>query len=74
MSSLLNLVQYCNLGATSEFPSEASHGCLGKTSKFLTVDKTMLGNIGDLFVKCMRQVTKGHLCHRLGGIRSLCNV
>ena len=26
----------------------------------------MLGNIGDLFVKCMRQVTKGHLYHMLG--------
>ena len=24
------------------------------------------GNIGDLFVKCMRQVTKGHLYHLLG--------
>ena len=23
----------------------------------------MLGNIGDLFVKCMQQVTKGHLYH-----------
>ena len=29
-------------------------------------DKNMLGNIGDLFVKCMRQVTKGHLYHLLG--------
>ena len=29
-------------------------------------DKTMLGNIADLFVKCMRQVTKGHLYHLLG--------
>ena len=26
----------------------------------------MLGNIGDLFVKCMRHVTKGHLYHLLG--------
>ena len=26
----------------------------------------MLGNIGDLSVKCMRQVTKGHLYHLLG--------
>ena len=26
----------------------------------------MLGNIGDLFVNCMRQVTKGHLYHLLG--------
>ena len=26
----------------------------------------MVGNIGDLFVKCMRQVTKGHLYHLLG--------
>ena len=26
----------------------------------------MLGNIGDLFVKCMRQVTKSHLYHLLG--------
>ena len=26
----------------------------------------MLGNIGNLFVKCMRQVTKGHLYHLLG--------
>ena len=26
----------------------------------------MLGNIGDLFVKCMRQVSKGHLYHLLG--------
>ena len=26
----------------------------------------MLGNIGDLFVKCMPQVTKGHLYHLLG--------
>ena len=26
----------------------------------------MLGNIGDLFVKCMRQVTKGHSYHLLG--------
>ena len=25
----------------------------------------MLGNIGDLFAKCMRQVTKGHLYHLL---------
>ena len=25
----------------------------------------MLGNICDLFVKCMRQVTKGHLYHLL---------
>ena len=29
-------------------------------------DKNMLGNIGDLFVKCMRQVTKAHLYHLLG--------
>ena len=26
----------------------------------------MLGNIGDLFVKCMRQVMKGLLYHLLG--------
>ena len=26
----------------------------------------MLGNIGNLFVKCMRQVTKGHLYHLYG--------
>ena len=26
----------------------------------------MVGNIGDLFVKCMRQVTKDHLYHVLG--------
>ena len=26
----------------------------------------MLGNIGDLFVKCMRQVTKVHLYYLLG--------
>ena len=26
----------------------------------------MLGNIGDLFVKCMRQVTKCHLYYLLG--------
>ena len=26
----------------------------------------MLGNVGDLFVKCMRQVTKGHLYHLFG--------
>ena len=26
----------------------------------------MLGNISFLFVKCMRQVTKGHLYHLLG--------
>ena len=26
----------------------------------------MLGNIGDPLVKCMRQVTKGHLYHLLG--------
>ena len=26
----------------------------------------MLGNIGDLFVKCMGQVTKGRLYHLLG--------
>ena len=25
----------------------------------------MLGNIGDLFVKCMQQVTKGHLYYLL---------
>ena len=25
----------------------------------------MLGNIGELFVKCMRQVTKGNLYHLL---------
>ena len=29
-------------------------------------DKNMLGNICDLFVKCMRQITKGHLYHLLG--------
>ena len=29
-------------------------------------DKTVLGNVDDLFVKCMRQVTKGHLYHLLG--------
>ena len=29
-------------------------------------DKNMLGNIGHLFVKCMRQVTKGHLYHLFG--------
>ena len=29
-------------------------------------DKSMLGNIGDLFVKFMRQVTKGYLYHLLG--------
>ena len=28
--------------------------------------KNMLGNIGDLIVKGMRQVTKGHLYHLLG--------
>ena len=26
----------------------------------------MLGNIGNLFMKCMQQVTKGHWYHRLG--------
>ena len=26
----------------------------------------MLGNIGDLFVKCMQQVTKGNVYHLLG--------
>ena len=26
----------------------------------------MLSDIGDLFVKCMRQATKGHLYHPLG--------
>ena len=26
----------------------------------------MLGKIADLFVKCMRQVTKGHLYHLFG--------
>ena len=26
----------------------------------------MLANIGNLFVKCMRQVTKGYLYHLLG--------
>ena len=26
----------------------------------------MLGNFGNLFVNCMRQVTKGHLYHLLG--------
>ena len=31
-------------------------------------DNNMLGNIGDLFVKCMRQVTKGHLYHLLGAM------
>ena len=29
-------------------------------------DENMLGNIGDLFVTCMRQVTKDHLYHLLG--------
>ena len=29
-------------------------------------DKNMLGNIGDLFMKCIQQVTKGHLYHLLG--------
>ena len=29
-------------------------------------DKNMLENIGDLFVKCMQQFTKGHLYHLLG--------
>ena len=29
-------------------------------------DSRMLGNFGDLFVKCMRQVTKVHLYHLLG--------
>ena len=29
-------------------------------------DKNMLGNIGKLFVKCMQQVTKGHVYHLLG--------
>ena len=29
-------------------------------------NKNMLGNIGDLFVKCMRQVTKGHFYNLLG--------
>ena len=29
-------------------------------------DKNMVGNIGDLFVKCMRQVTKSQLSHLLG--------
>ena len=28
--------------------------------------KTCLGNIGNLIVICMRQVTKGHLYHLLG--------
>ena len=26
----------------------------------------MLGNIGNFFVKCMQQVTKGHLYHLFG--------
>ena len=26
----------------------------------------MLGNIGEMFVKCMRQATKGNLYHLLG--------
>ena len=26
----------------------------------------MLGNIGDLMVKCMRHVTKGHMYHLFG--------
>ena len=29
-------------------------------------DKNMLGNIGNLFVECNRQVSKGHLYHLLG--------
>ena len=29
-------------------------------------DKNMLGNIGDLYVKHMRQVTKSHLYHLFG--------
>ena len=29
-------------------------------------DKNMLGDIGNVFVKCMRQVTKGHLYHPSG--------
>ena len=35
----------------------------GEKSKFPTVN--ILGNIGDLFVKCMRQDTKSHLYHLL---------
>ena len=31
----------------------------------LILDKNMLGNIGHLFVKCRRQVTKGHEYHLL---------
>ena len=31
-----------------------------------SMTKTMLRNIGDLFVKCMGQVTKGYLYQRLG--------
>ena len=29
-------------------------------------DKNMVGNFGNLFVKYMQQVTKGHLYHLLG--------
>ena len=45
---------------------------LGETSKFKIphsirrMTKTHRGNIGNLFVICMQQVTKGHLYHLLG--------
>ena len=37
---------------------------LGETSKFPTV--YMLRTIGNLFMKCMQQVTKGHSTHLFG--------
>ena len=37
-------------------------------------DKNMLENIGDLFVKCMREVTKGHFVPSVGGNELPCNV
>ena len=41
-------------------------GLMGRQNSPQYDDKNMLGNIGYLFVKCMQQVTKGHLYYLLG--------
>ena len=49
---MLTCIQYCPKGRGQNSPQWD--------------DKNMLGNIGDLFVKCMPQVTKSHLYHLFG--------
>ena len=53
-------------GTTVEVAGESAPSKGRRQNSRQSDDKNMLGNIGDLFVKCMRQVTKDHLYNLLG--------